>query len=231
MVHIIFPELFNVQGCLNYFLAIGKAKFPLNFNEGYRFFFDEQCYSKIGFKFNFSMFALNSRRVFLSTHLISSFSYIASRLNHPYFSISSIYYEIYNIFSLKCFLYKLSLKGNREFVQRLDLSGNESFHRHISGSSVTPHHCADWTPHPQHSLTTTQHFKYILSSFYENGLSQYSTAPFRNKKIGKENKEQIKILVTTRPLQLLLSGVTRAETGDRGAEGGENITKMRALKS
>ena len=142
----------TVQGCLNYFLAIGKGKFPLNFNEGYRFFFDEQCYSKIDSKFIFSMFALNSRRVLLSqapTHFISSFSlYHVSTITISPF----IYYEIYIVFNLKCFLYKLSLKGDREFVQRLELSGNESFHRHISGSSVTPSHCADWTPHPQHTV-------------------------------------------------------------------------------
>ena len=52
----------------------------------------------------------------------------------------------------------------------------------------------------------------------------HHTAPFRNRKIGKENKEQIKILVTTRPLQLLLSGVTRAETGDR--DGGRREEKI-----
>ena len=52
------------------------------------------------------------------------------------------------------FLTQVSSK-DREFVQRLELSGNESFHRHISGSSVTPDHCADWEPHPQH--TVSQH--------------------------------------------------------------------------
>lgn len=46
------------------------------------------------------------------------------------------------------FLIQVKFKGDREFVQRLELSGNESFHRHISGSSVTLGHCADWTLHP-----------------------------------------------------------------------------------
>ena len=53
------------------------------------------------------------------------------------------------------FLTQVSSK-DREFVQRLELSGNESFHRHISGSSVTPGHCADWELHTQSHNTTLQ---------------------------------------------------------------------------
>ena len=55
-------------------------------------------------------------------------------------------------------------------MQRSELSGNESFHRHISGSSVTPGHCADWDPAP-----AVFQQKHILNTFKLFMKMSYST--------------------------------------------------------
>ena len=130
------------------------------------------------------------------------------------------------------FLTQVSSK-DREFVQRLELSGNESFHRHISGSSVTPGHCADWEPHTQSHNTTLQIYVQSLAFMKMYVFGFLLRAPVNHPRYKLERKIKNGLKFPSRHHLFSYSCPAlrgqKQETGGRREET-ENITKMRALK-
>ena len=103
----------TVQGCLTYFLAKGKEKFPLNFNEVYRFFLTNNVILKLvsNLTFQCSHSIQEETSSFdASTHSIQKFSlkHVSTSSLFLHFTHQLInFVQFCTVINLKCFLHKL----------------------------------------------------------------------------------------------------------------------------